>query len=328
MCQFLGYVESAALSVRPSPSLHHDALCQSRPRQVVPRTALTPLLSLRRQANDHCHCRCLLLLAPLALSTPIVFPRLTGACRGSFRASEFSMGSASSSSSSSGSQPAPPLAASLMHASLPCRPVFQRVAATSDAVKQEVEEAPALPIAASTVVKNEPAGVVAPAALPTVAVPDSSDSSDSSDSDDDDDNAVKQGAVGDGPFFPQPFPLRWLSPEKMVHLGQDIMQLEITDRSSIGVIMMGPPGTAGMRLDRRRPVTMRLDIQRFFSGNWASPQERDTWWYHHVHMELWGMRPFKRGARAMRGEVHGADRVMQAIIDATAFDIDVAEDDA
>ena len=100
------------------------------------------------------------------------------------------------------------------------------------------------------------------------------------------------------------------------------------DRSSIGVIMRGPPGTPGMRLNRRRPVTMRLDFQRFFSGTWASPQERDTWWYHHVHMELWGMRPFKRGARAMRGEVHGADRVMQAIIDATAHDIEVAEDAA
>ena len=193
-------------------------------------------------------------------------------------------------------------------------------------VKQEVpEEAPALPIAASTVVKDEPAA--------PPAVPDSSEDSSSEDSDSGDDGSAAywKGAVGKGPFYPQPMAdcaIDWLHPAKMVREGQDGMEREIGERSSMGLIMRGPPNVPGMRLDRRRPVTMRLDLQRFFSGNWASPQERDTWWYHHVHMELWGMRPFKRGARAMRGEVHGADRVMQAIIDATAWDMEVAENAA
>ena len=190
-------------------------------------------------------------------------------------------------------------------------------------VKQEVpEEAPALPIAASTVVKHEPA------ALPP-AVPDSSSDSDSSDGDDGS-AAFWRGPVGKGPHFPQPFAagLDWLTPANMQREGQDGMELVIAERSTRGLIMRGPPDVPGMRFDRRRPVTMRLDLQRFFSGNWASPHERDTWWYQHVHMELWGMRPFKRGARAMRGEVHGADRMMQAIIDATAWDIEVAENAA
>ena len=105
---------------------------------------------------------------------------------------------------------------------------------------------------------------------------------------------------------------------EMCFNGSVVMGEIIVERSA-GTLVEQLPAGQSILLTPRRPLGKKLEWKKYFQHFWTSPQERDTWWWHHIHMELWGMRPIQRGAR--RGQPCGADRIMQACIDAAANEI-------
>ena len=99
---------------------------------------------------------------------------------------------------------------------------------------------------------------------------------------------LPQVAVAPSPPAPPPLfheHVKWLAPMEMCFNGSVVMGEIIVERSA-GTLVEQLPAGQSILLTPRRPLGKKLEWKKYFQHFWTSPQERDTWWWHHIHMEL------------------------------------------